>query len=151
MKKGSKTRERVSGVHALARVAHLERNVLGAGSGGLVGLDRERAARRRGVAGVDGEVDDHLLELARVGAHVADGRVEPCDDLDVLADEPLHHRLDPADDVADLERLRLEDLAAAEGEELTRQFGRAVCRPLDLVEVAASSGSAAARSRASPV
>ena len=60
---------------------------------------------------------------------------EPELELDVLSDEPAEHRRQVADQRVDVEHLRLEDLLAAEGQELARQAGRALGRPPDLLHV----------------
>jgi hypothetical protein len=66
------------------------------------GLDRERAALRHRVAPVHREVDQHLLELRRVGQHARCGFREVEHDLDVGAEQAAQqprevvHRLVPA-------------------------------------------------------
>ena len=101
------------------------------------GLDRHRAALRHRVARVHGEVDDHLLDLRRVGAHRARARAEHRDELDVLADQPAQHHVHVADRRVQVEDPRLQHLPAAEREQLARERGRAVGRPLDLLGVPA--------------
>ena len=55
------------------------------------GLQGEEAAARHGVAGVDREVHDHLLQLAGIGEDGADVVAEAQAQLDVLADDALEH------------------------------------------------------------
>ena len=55
--------------------------------------------------------------------------------LDVLADQPADHALHRAHGRAELERLRLEHLAATEREQLLRQLCRALRRAIDLLDV----------------
>ena len=100
-------------------------------------LDRDRAAARHRVAGVDREVDDHLLELRGVGANRAELRVEHRQELDVLADQAAEHHVHVGDDDVQVEDARLEHLAAAEREQLARERGRARRGLLDLLGVAA--------------
>ena len=57
-------------------------------------------------------------------------------ELDVLADQPAQQRVHARHDSVQIENLRLEDLLAAEREELTREAGRARRGVADLVDVA---------------
>ena len=86
------------------------------------------AALRHGVAGVDREVHDHLLELSRVGRHAPRGGSQPQLQVDVLADQAAQHRVEVADERVEVEHLRLEHLPAAEGQELAREAGGALRR-----------------------
>ena len=90
---------------------------------------------RHGVASVDDEIDDHLLELVEVGLHQP--QVAPVDDieLDRLADQPAQQHLQLRQDVVELERLRTQRLAAREGEQLPHQSRRPVGVLLDLHDV----------------
>ena len=85
------------------------------------GLDGQAAAAGHGVAGVDREVHQHLLDLARVGldrAGLADGAdVE----LEVLADQPPQHAIELADDRVEIDDARLDDLPAGEQQQLAGQ------------------------------
>ncbi len=102
---------------------------------GVPHVDAQRAALRHGVPRVDGEVDDHLLDLAGVRAHAAALRIRRRDDLDVLPEQPPQHRLDAADRLDEVDHLRLQNLPPAEGEQLARELGGAVGRQLDLLDV----------------
>ena len=99
--------------------------------------DRDHPPVPHCVPGVDGEVHDHLLELAAIGLdeHRCLGRGD--DELDAIADElpeqPLHRR----DDVAQVEHLGLEHLAPAEREQLLGQKGGAVRGFEDVLDVLA--------------
>ena len=72
---------------------------------------RERAAVRHGLTGVDGEVDDRLLELPGVRRDRGERAVELDDQLDVLADEPAQHRFESGDDVVQIDDLGPQHLA----------------------------------------
>ena len=87
------------------------------------------------VAGVDGEVDDHLLELARIGADRAEVAAMLDLELDPLAEQPLEQVRDLGDDVGQLEHLRAQRLLAREGEQLAGQAGGAVRVGADLLDV----------------
>ena len=52
----------------------------------VLGLDLQPAARRHGVARVDRQVDEHLLDLSGVGHDSRQARAERGDELDVLTD-----------------------------------------------------------------
>ncbi len=130
------------GGHALAGVGHGKLEVmsgwqvaLGLRDLGLPGGERQGAAGGHGVAGVDDQVEDHLLELAEVHVDRAIGRGELEVQPAVLADEAPQHGLQVADHVVQVEHPRLQRLLAAEGEELAGQGGRALFGLLDLLDV----------------
>jgi hypothetical protein len=77
-----------------------------------------------GIARVYCEVDEHLLELAGVGEHRIELRLERRPEFDVRADQPGQHRHQPVHDVVEEQRLRLEHLLAAECEELPGEMRR---------------------------
>ena len=119
--------------HVAAHPAH----VVGGDGEGLQG---ERAAARRvlrehRVAGVDREVDDHLLELAGIGAHRAEAAAVLDLELDPLAEQPVEQMRDLGDDVGELEHLRAQRLLARESEQLPGQVGGAVRVGADLLDV----------------
>jgi len=97
------------------------------------------AARHR-VARVDGEVDQHLLELRAVGVHGRKVERRPQGQLDVLADEPPQQAAERADHRVEIEPRRLQHLLAAEGEQLLGQRARALGRLLDQLELAPAHG-----------
>jgi hypothetical protein len=49
----------------------------------------EAAAARHRVAGIEGEIDEHLLDLALIGLHPADPRGAAHDQLAILAQEAV--------------------------------------------------------------
>jgi hypothetical protein len=93
---------------------------------GIRRLDDELAAVRHGVAGIDREVEDCTLEL--VG--VAQGCPEPAcrDDLQGVqrADGPAQQVLHGGDELVGVNRLRIERLAAREGEQSVGERGSAL-------------------------
>ena len=136
------------GVHADAAVGDAEQDVRARHHGWMLAgvrfveddvarLDGEAAAVGHGVARVDGEVQDHLLELARVGAHGGEIGSERGGELNVLADQPPQHRLQVGDDGIELEQLGREHLAAAVGEQLPGEVGGAGGGFADLLEIVA--------------
>ena len=130
------------GGHAVAGIADREHDVgarldLGMGPGvGLVqghvaGRERQPAPVRHRVAGVDGQVEQDLLDLPRVGLDAPGGRIERGRDLDVLADHATQQGLDSGHDGVQIQHARLQDLLAAEGQELMRELGGALGGALD--------------------
>ena len=99
------------------------------------GCDGQRAAVRHGVPRVQREVHDDLFHLAAVGLHERQLRLEAQHDLHVFLDEAAEHRPHVGDDDVQVEQRRLDDLLAAEGEQLARQARGTRARPLDLRHV----------------
>ena len=123
--------------HADARVRQAELDVLLVVDHDVRRLDRDRAAARHRVARVHREVDDHLLELRRVGTNRRELRLEHRQELDVLADQAAEHHVHVGNDGIQVEHARLQHLPAAEGEQLPRQRGGPRGGLLDLLGVAA--------------
>ena len=85
-----------------------------------------RAGRRgHGVAGVDGQVQQHLLHHAGVGLDHRRRLAVIQLQRHVLAQKPAEHVRHVADDFVHVQLLGLDELAAAEGEQLPRQPGGA--------------------------
>ena len=97
--------------------------------GDVAGIDGQRAAAGHGVAGVDREVHQHLLQLARVGQDRPQVTGERGDQLDVLAEGPAQHFLHCGDDGVEVEYPWLYHLPAGEGEQLAGEAGRPFGRP----------------------
>ena len=89
------------------------------------GFDSEFATLRHGVAGVDGEVHDDLIDLAGIGVDGAEGGAGNHDEIDVFADHAGEHFQVFGDDLVEVENLGGEHLLAAEGEELAGERGGA--------------------------
>src|SRR5262249_17468787 len=87
------------------------------------GFDGEDSAFRHGVAGVDHQVHEDLLDLAGVGADGAKVGGQHQAEIDVFADEAPEHAAQAGDELVEIEHAGLQDLAAAEGEELRGQGG----------------------------
>ena len=119
-------------VHAAAGVAHRHQHVRAGGDGeeptgiGLVqldvgGFDGEPPPVGHGVAGIDGQVHDHLLDLARIGKDAAQLRMENGMQFDVFPDHRMKHPLHVGHHRVELQHLWLKHLLAAERQKLTRQ------------------------------
>ena len=108
---------------------------LGSDHGLLSGGQRDHASLAQRVAGVEGEIDDHALELRGIRDDRRDtvGKLDL--DRDVGGQHALQELLNVRDDFVDTEQARIEHLAAAEREQLARQLGRPVGGLRDLVDV----------------
>ena len=134
------------GIDAFAGIRHAEHDVLAGrdleilGVGGVepraVEEQRQPAARRHGVARVNHQVHDDLLELTGIDQHELRplGMIEG--ELHIFADQPLDHRLKLADGSDQVNDPALEDLLPAEREKLLGQTGRALRRNADLAGIA---------------
>ena len=97
--------------------------------------DRQPAARRHRVAGIDGEVDDDLLELSGVGTDGPQVERRVDGHRHRLAGEVPDERRDLGDRSRRVHDLRHEHLPAAEGEQLAGQRRAPVGGADDLFEV----------------
>ncbi len=114
-------------IHAAARVSHAQECVtarLGPGVGlaillinpHILRLDGNLAAGGHGVAGVDAEVHQDLLDLSRIGTddpQVMTGKEVECD---VLTDHASDHLHQVGDHVVQVDIFHLEHLPPAEGQ-----------------------------------
>ena len=89
------------------------------------GLERDSPGSDDGVARVDHQVHDHLLQAADVDLHLVRRLRQRQPDLEVLADEAADHRRHPFDDLVDADDGRVNDLLARERQQLLRQRGAA--------------------------
>ena len=96
------------------------------GDGG--GFDAEPAAAGHGVAGIDGQIEQDLLDHAQVGLDGGKAGGEIHLQGDVLAQDAAEHLGDVVDDFVQIHHLRMELLLAAEGEQLAGQRRRPACR-----------------------
>jgi hypothetical protein len=98
---------------------------------GEVGVDGEGAdgnaqfaALGHRVAGVDGEIQDHLFEPIGVDAHVVRARIEGPGDLDVHAHDPHQHLADRLEGALGAEHHRFWRLGAPDRLQLLGQQRR---------------------------
>ena len=101
---------------------------LGRGDFDLPCRDGKPTTVRHGIARVDREVDDGALELIGVRQRRPYIRLQVHRHLEALAERPVQEILDAADELVRVEGLRIERLAAREGEQAMRQGRRAVRR-----------------------
>jgi len=98
------------------------------------GLNGELAAMGHGVARIDRQVHEHLLEPARVGLDGVLRGSRNGHQLDVFADQPPQQFLNLDHQLVDPHGARFERLAAAEGQKLVRQGAAPLRRPPDLLQ-----------------
>ena len=101
----------------------------------VAGADGQLAASRHGVARVDREVDDDLLELADVGAHRPKVAAMIDLELDVAADQPRQQHPEVGQHVGQVQHFRPQRLLARKGQKLAHQRGGAVGVLLDVHDV----------------
>ena len=95
----------------------------------------ELAAIRHGVAGIDREIDDHLLELVDVRLDEPQVAAVAEIELDALAEQALQQHRQFVEPIVEVEHLRPQGLAAREGEQLAHQARGPVGVLLDLHDV----------------
>jgi hypothetical protein len=110
------------GVHSHPGVPDSENGL----SGRQGNLDQQPAAARHRIACVEGEVRDHLFQLApiRIDVHRRVGRGGH--ELDAFAENSPQELDHPTHDLSEVDDLRLEDLAFRERKQLPRQVARAI-------------------------
>jgi hypothetical protein len=84
-------------------------------------LDRKLAAVRHGVPGVPRQVHEHPLQLIRIGANRCRFRLQLDAHLHVFAHQALQHRPHLLHHAVQIEHARLQDLLAAESQQLLGQ------------------------------
>src|SRR5471030_1883834 len=75
-----------------------------------------------GIARIDGEIEDRILDLSGIDECIPQAGGNNCLDLDGFAQAAPQHVFHAGDQPSDPDRLRLERLPAAEGQQLARQF-----------------------------
>ncbi len=101
---------------------------MGAAQGEVGAFDRQLAARGHGVAGVDRQVQDGAFQLIGVGARAPEIGGRDHRHVDLLAEGAMEQILHGMDQVADVEGLGIQRLAAGEGQEAMGERGRALGR-----------------------
>ncbi len=100
-------------------------------------FNRDAPAVRHRIPRVHREVQDDLFDLRAIGFHGTQIASERGLHEDVLADKAVQHLLDGAHDGIQVEDDRLDDLAAAERQQLPRQLRRGLARLLNFKYVVA--------------
>ena len=105
-----------------------------------MGRHEQASASGHGVAGVDGQVDDGLLQVVGVGANGIERIGQAQLEFDILADQAAEHFFGAGDDVVDIDHGGLHHLAAAEGQQLAGDGSGAVGGFKGFFKVAAQFG-----------
>src|ERR1700686_972149 len=92
----------------------------------VLGFDGEPGGEEHGVAGVDGEIEEDLLELAGVGFYAAEGIAEAQAEFDVFANQAAQELAHFGDEFVGVEDLGLKGLHAAKREHLAGEGSRAI-------------------------
>ena len=101
----------------------------------LAGGDAQDAARPHRVARVRDQVQEHLLELTRIGADYRLPRAQANLDLHAVAGHLPQRALEPAHDLVDVDRHAVNRLLLPEGEKLLGEKRGPLRALRDLVEV----------------
>ena len=101
----------------------------------LVGAQLELAAAGHGVAGIDRQIHDHLLELRNVDPHRPQIAAVHHLQRDLFADQPAQQHVEIGQHLAEIEHLRPHRLLAREGQQMPHQARRPVGILLDLHDV----------------
>ncbi len=102
---------------------------------GVHSLDRQFATVRHRIPGVDDQVNQHLLNLARIRFDTLQIGRQFRAELNIFADQSLQHLVHVGDCVVQIKRQRLQNLLASEGQQLPRQVRGALAGLLDFFEV----------------
>ena len=103
--------------------------------GHIAGAHLQPAAARHGVARIDREIDDHLLELRDVDLDRPQIAAVHHGERDLLADQPPQQHGEVGQHLAEIEHLRAQRLLAREGEQMPHQARGPVGVLLDLHDV----------------
>ena len=92
----------------------------------VLGLDRQPSAAWHRIPGVDDEIQQHLLDLARIAERGPEAGVKDDLQLDVLAYQAAQHVLAARHHLIQIEQLGRDDLLACEGEKVAGQRASAL-------------------------
>ena len=88
-----------------------------------------------GVSRIHRQVGNHLLHLPGVCLDAAEAGRQDNGQVDVLADQAPEHALHPGNQRVEIHHLGLQDLLAAEGEQLAGQRSRSLSGPANFLQV----------------
>ena len=135
------------GIHSMAGIADGEHRVLAGGHaeplpGGFVDvhvrrLDGQNSTARHGVTGVDGEVDQHLLQLSAIRFDFPEIIGQSQGNLDIFAHQPAEHFGGAADYIIKFEYGSLPHRLPAEGQQTIGELGGAASGAENLIDAAA--------------
>ena len=104
---------------------------------GVARFKYQLPAAGHGVARVDGEIHDHLLDLPGIRNHRAKFGVQPVDEFYIFAGQPAKHVADALDRGVQVDRPVPHHLFAAEGEQLSGEGSGTLSGLLNLLGVVA--------------
>ena len=96
--------------------------------------DGQRPAVRHGIHGVHRQVHQHLVQLPRIGHDGPLRGIGLDDQLDIFPDQALQHGLVLGHQAAQIHRSGLDDLFAAESQQLAGEIGGALSRLANLLD-----------------
>ena len=101
-------------------------------------LDGELAPFRHGVAGIDDEVHQDLLDLSGIGLQPPQLLIKDGDEIDILSDETSEHLSQIVHDGIQVDHFRLQHLTPAERQKLSGQCAGLFTGLLDGVQFPAN-------------
>ena len=99
-------------------------------------FNHQFSASRHGVRRIHGQIQEHLLDLARVRLHPAEGLSGAKREFDILVNQPLQQLVHVRDQRVHVEDGRFQRLPPAERQHLTRERSGAVRRLANLLAAA---------------
>ncbi len=135
------------GVHADPGIAHRQQHIrplvdaqmilrIGRVQEDIARLDGQFAALRHGIAGIDRQIHQHLLDLPRVRQDVAQIGSGLRNQVQVFADHPTQHVVEIQDQRVEIEHARLDRLFTCKGEQLVSESRGALGSVEDFVQIA---------------
>src|SRR5262249_20455820 len=100
------------------------------------GFDQEPTTVRHSIARVDHQVQDNLFDLAGVGLYRANVSSDDCLHLHSLGQKPAQELVEIQYDAVEVNDFRLQDLLAAEGQQLVNERRSAFGSITDVLQVA---------------
>ena len=101
----------------------------------VLGANDQLASLWHGIAGIDGQVEHDLIQIAGVSPDRPQGIGQHKSDLNILAEQPLEHPLQAAEVVVPIDDLPGERLLSAKEQQLLREMGGLVGSQLDFLEI----------------
>src|SRR6266550_4974996 len=98
-------------------------------------FNRQDTALGHCISGVDHEVHQHLFDLTGIGLNSFKRQIEFGGELNIFANQSPQHLVHIRDHVIKIDRQRLQNLLAAESQQLPSKIGSAIPSLLNLFEV----------------
>src|SRR5687768_5600740 len=94
----------------------------------VTSFNRELAAIRHGIAGVKSKVENYLLDLARIRFYNPQIAKRESDETDIFTKQAPQHAVHTRNNGVQIKQGRLQNLLAAEGQQLTSEPSGAIGR-----------------------